>query len=414
VSGIAAALAGSKCAVWGEGAAAGIAVSSTSSGYELETSAAASEAASRAASCTIRRARCEFYTLRPTRTTPPISALTGRFSSVAADPISFAFLPGLKIEDLPAELGRHKPDILHIAAHGDVAFLALADQDGVAIPITGEMLSAFLAPDHLPRLVYLNACNSGEIAQTLIDTGQVAMAIGSTAPITNRSARAAAVAFYERILIGMSAARAFDACQRMLDALSQGQASVKLCTASGIDPAKEILHPVPTLIADFQDKNPKPDADGEYGLRVGIQGCPPDTTQVIFFTDDSSFINDEETLEEDLSVVVRTTPVAGTIWTPEDVWWVEGDHRLVAVGVKAGSGCFVIESTLCRAIEDRYLFSHVGSIPEVVQIALNTLRENNGAQLDPTVWDAQSQARAPGKRNNRQRGVTRKKSTRRS
>jgi hypothetical protein len=66
--------------------------------------------------------------------------------------------------------------------------------------------------------------------------------------------------------------------------------------------------------------------------------------QIIFFTDDESFVNDEDTLEDDLSLIVRTTPVNGIIWSPGDFYWhAKGDHRLFAVGVK-------MQCRICRLL----------------------------------------------------------------
>jgi hypothetical protein len=314
-----------------------------------------------------------------------ITELQRRFAMPGAEAVKFAFLPNIRVEDLPGELSRYKPDVLHIAAHGETQSLALSDEAGTSVPLTAEMLRAFLPPEHIPRLIYLNACDSETIAQTIVDAAQVPMAIGTTAPITNRAARAAAVAFYERVLAGTTVASAFEACEQMLRAMSGSGASATFHRSdAGVDAAREVLHAVPIIIADFETSPPRQDR-GHYLFRLGISGCPTSTTQVIFFTDDESFVNDIDTLEDDLSLIVRSTPVVGVLWSPKGApWRAEGDHRLAAVGLKAGEGYFALESTLCKALEKRY-----ASFPEdaAVQKIIAELRRNNGAELDPTVWD---------------------------
>jgi hypothetical protein len=323
--------------------------------------------------------------------TQEITELQRRFFPTSVDPVEFHLLPALKVEDLPGELSRFAPDILHIASHSNQLALSLSDGAGNPIPVSAEMLSTFLPPSHPPRLIYLNSCNSQQIAKELVESGPVAIAIGSTAPISNRAARASAVAFYERLLAGLPVQQAFNTCQRMLEALTKSASSVTLHHVPDVDPTTERLHSVPTLIADFKNAKASPEQDGHFALRLGVSGCPADTMQMIFFTDDESFINDEDTLEDDLSLIVRTTPVNGIIWSPGDFYWrAQGDHRLFAVGVRAVGSCFALGGTLCGAVENRYRASLDDLVPATVSTALKTLRRNNGAELNPVAWDETS------------------------
>jgi hypothetical protein len=318
-----------------------------------------------------------------------INELQQRFDWTSVEPITLSFHPALRVEELPGELSKRRPEILHLAAHGDSEALALSDEDGEPIKVTAEMLRGFFPPNHVPRLVYLNSCDSVRIAKRLVESGTVSLAIGSTAPITNRVARASAVAFYERLLAGLTIEQSFEACKQMAEAMAGAAASVKLYKSREVSPETDVMHPVPRLIADFMDGKLKPNSDGHYSFRLGLIGCPTGTTQVIFFTDDESYIRDYEDLESDLTWVVRDTPVNGLIWTDEDiVWRAEGDHRLVAAGLKSGGGCYIVESTLCEAIENRYRLSELRGIPRAVAGAIKKLRANNGAELSPTVWDA--------------------------
>ena len=44
--------------------------------------------------------------------------------------MSFVLLPDIRAETLPAELAKHRPDILHIFAHGSRENLTLVDDEG--------------------------------------------------------------------------------------------------------------------------------------------------------------------------------------------------------------------------------------------------------------------------------------------
>jgi len=322
-----------------------------------------------------------------------VSELQRRAPVQADEPAVFIFLPDLRIEDLPGELSRIHPDVLHISSHGDKESLGLADHKGAAVSLSAEILSAFISPSKPPRLLYLNACDSREIADKLVKMGAVKFAIGSSAPITNQAARASAVAFYERLFAGYSLFEAFMPCKGMLAALSHGTASMDLFPQLGAEPRNEVLNPVPAIVADFVDK-PTANKAGVYSLRLGVIGCPATASQVIFFTDDETFIKDDDTLENDLSYLVRTTPVNGILWGDSDVpWRTSGDHRLFASCVKNGGGCFSIASTLCDAIETRYLRSPLGKIPPAVDGAIKALRHNNGAELTPKAWDSMRRGR---------------------
>lgn len=319
-----------------------------------------------------------------------ITELQKRSVTLPNEPVTFRFLPDLRIEDLPSQLSNINPDVLHLAAHGDSDSLWLSDQAGKNVSVTANMLLSFLPPNRPLRLVYLNACNSSEIARDLVASGSVSMAVGSTAPITNRAARASAVAFYERLLAGLTVASAFDACKHMLEGLADSKASADLYTSPEVSADMEILCRVPALVADFKKGRPSKGRDNHYKFRLGLQGCPASTTQVVFFTDDESYICDEETLEDDLCFVVRGTPVNGVVWAPKGYdWKAEGDHRLFAVGVRAEGGSYTVATTLCEAIENRYHFSaRTRGVPKNVTAAILDLRRNNGAEINPAFWDA--------------------------
>jgi hypothetical protein len=326
--------------------------------------------------------------------TREVTELQRRFGREAGERVEFRVLPDLKLEDLPNELSSFRPEILHIASHADTESLSLADQEGNPVQITAEILSAFLPPGNPPRLVYLNSCNSQQIAKELVDTGSVVFSIGSTAPISNRVARNSAGAFYERLVAGYSLEHAFQACRNMLRAITACRADAVLFQSLIATPKTEIMHRVPMLIADFEDLVPAgsdgPTKGSGYDIRLGLAGCPTSTIQVIFFTDDQSYFADEDTLEEDLCLVTRASPVRGIVLAPEGGWNAEGDHRLFAVGVLAGGGCFSVSGTLCEAIENRYRYAGQGEIPPIVMDALVNLRAEDGAESIPNYSNSTS------------------------
>jgi hypothetical protein len=318
-------------------------------------------------------------------------------------PSSFDFLPALKVEDLPGVLRDRIPDILHLAAHGDNSSLSLADEAGNRVALTAEMLVAFLPRELAPRIIYLNACNSHGIAKALVDSGRVDIAIGSTAPITNRTARAAAVAFYEGLLAGETVGVAFAACQSMIRLLAGNKASAKVYTSAGVDLSVEVMHRVPTIVAEFDSGKPKRGKDNHYRLNLGLLGCPPTTVQIVFFTNDETFVTDEDTIEEDLCSVLRTAPVNGAIWMEDEYWKAEGDYRLFAVGVKADGGHFTVASTLCKALERRYRPLPGARLPAAINVAINNLLKNNGERAHaargvPTVDEVKTSGGSPSKR----------------
>ncbi|OKO83553.1 hypothetical protein AC628_01705 [Bradyrhizobium sp. NAS96.2] len=309
-----------------------------------------------------------------------VTELQRRFAEAPGDPVSFTFLPGLPAEDLPAELAKHRPDILHISAHGSAEQLSLSNEVGKKVALSADALIAFLPPGAPPRLIYLNACDSKTIAQQL--TRSVGMAIGTTAPITNRAARGGAVAFYERLLSGSSVGEAFRVVKYMVETLQDQQSSSEIHARAGVNPDNEVLHRVPRLIADFLEGDPS-SKRGEFSISFGMMGCPANTMQVIFFTDDERFVDEKANLEGDLCIVARRTPVRGVMWADQSkAWSVVGDFRIFAVGATTDGRTFSVASTLCEAIETRYIWGPDKCVPPDVAAAIVELRNEDRGQLD--------------------------------
>ena len=148
--------------------------------------------------------------------TKEITELQRRFGSASPEPVDFQVRRDIKVESLPHELQQIRPDILHIVSHSDQTGLSLSDETNAEVKVTARTLRVFLPPEHPPQVVYLNSCDSHEIAEELVNISPTTVAIGSTAPITNRLGRSSAVAFYERVLAGFSLRVAFDTAREIL------------------------------------------------------------------------------------------------------------------------------------------------------------------------------------------------------
>ncbi|MBY2937197.1 CHAT domain-containing protein [Rhizobium leguminosarum] len=128
--------------------------------------------------------------------------LQQQLSESFSDVIKTIFLPDITIEELPIARSKHRPDMLHAAVHGSRAGLwfakqAFDDSERQLVNLSGQALADFLEPDDPPRLIFLNACESSQVAKSLADRGF--LAIGTTAPITNQAAIAATRLLYHRI-----------------------------------------------------------------------------------------------------------------------------------------------------------------------------------------------------------------------
>jgi hypothetical protein len=312
-----------------------------------------------------------------------ITELQRRFGAARGERVDFSFMPRVLAEELPFEIAKARPDILHLSTHGTRENLALANEAGAEIRITAEALCAYFSPEKPPRLVYLNACDSQDIAKCLAD--RIAMAIGFTAPITNRAARSAAVLFYTHLLEGASVEYAFRAAQKTVEALQSGSTSAVLHSRAEIDPSKQFFHRVPKIVARY--KGGRPDKwKGRYPVTVGVAGCPTNTTQVVVSTDDISALPRPKadagppSLESTLCRVGRSRPVDGVVWLDDQQSWeVRNDLCLVASIMTSEGGMLAIRATrVAEAIENYYHLAPDGRVPDDVANALAILRSKSG------------------------------------
>lgn len=241
----------------------------------------------------------------------------------------------------PILLYEERPDCLHISAHGTEDSILIADMDGLCVKLTPESLATYVAR-HKPRLIFLNACDSAEVAAGL--TGTVDFAIGCTTPIMNYIARHGASIFYQLVLAGETVREAFDVCRAHLRTASNGAYDMELYWRQGLDPTRERLNPPMELLAQFEGP---PDCDRRQEVRLGIVGCSETAQQALFFTDDERFIPDlDATLESALCQVVRSVPSRGEIWAKAS-WNLDSDVQIHC----ACSGHGLVSVTSARVTE---------------------------------------------------------------
>lgn len=328
-----------------------------------------------------------------------ITELQKRSLNAGIGQVNFVFLPDISIEQLAFEIGRTRPDILHLSSHADDKMLTMKNEAGKGVKLSSKFLLSLLDVDSPPRLVYLNACNSGKIAEEISSVVQVA--IGTTAPITNRTARAAAVRFYERLVEGASVLRAYEGSAVLMAVLSENSAQSRIYPRSGFYPANMFFHEVPRIVAKFRHAK-----DGKaqfYTFDIGLVGCPATTIQAIMYTTDPSFLEGED-LEPQLSLTTLTLerPTKGELWWGENKeGWdgIEGDFSLYACGVTSDGQQFVASSTLCDALTLFYTLQArrsdvptnsrrappLPTIPLYIRRKIDQLQRNDGAVIAPLV-----------------------------
>lgn len=289
-----------------------------------------------------------------------ITAIQRMAHTSSVDNVQFTFLPNIRLEQIGTELIRIRPDVLHISVHGSDAGLWFATEFGQEVELTAARLVNLLPPEHLPRLVLLNACQSEKAAAELARLPLVA--IGSTAPITNQAAITTGSIMYNRLLNGSTIEEAFRAMDATVSSLAR--ADTALCIfAPNSELTNQRLLRVPQIAAKLPKK-----FLGKFGVSayVGLVGCPSGTTQVCFFTDDPSFISSSKSLETTQTEVTRDIPRGGEVWT-ETLWTGDGDFRVGACGITGEGNTFASSGMLSEAL---VRYASLVDAPPAYQIAL--------------------------------------------
>ena len=297
-----------------------------------------------------------------------LTELDAILASSVGEPCLLVVRAGLPIEKLASTIQKERPDVLHITAHGEDTSLSMQNASGDAVALQANNLIDLIG-DEMPSLIYLNACNSDKIALAL--TEHVGIAIGSDAPISNRAARAAAVVFYQRLVVGKSVLAASRAAKATLSALEDGSATLVLHKKNGVDPSKVSLHTPPTLTAHILSKSFQP-SQRKFDVRFGVLGCPRNISQVVFFTDDNYFLGDGSTSwADDLCQVNRNQPNPNGFLKSnrDDIWQIKRDHRVVAAGLTSDGKTFCAVSKVSDALIANLLVSREGNDDVVRQVS---------------------------------------------
>jgi hypothetical protein len=287
-------------------------------------------------------------------------------SHESPNPPEFLFMPGLPVEQLPTELARVKPDILHISIHGKDNCLLMSSEKGERVKIDAPKLLSWFDEEAPPLLVYLNACESHLVARPLAEKGRIVV-VGHTAPIDNGPARNGAVAFYKRILGGHTVRTAFEAAKNMIEALSAGEVSVELFGPENADLSKRILHQVPRLVGQIKDPFVPLSKKGFYSVRLGVVGCPPSTTRIVFFTE-----LDSEATRHNCTIVRRKGSESSLWMEPGQSWRVKGNVQVFAACTTNMGKPYILGSTIKDAFR-KYYGPSQNKLPTAARDLLNKL-----------------------------------------
>jgi hypothetical protein len=299
-----------------------------------------------------------------------IQKATAQYSG---DIVRFTFLPALPFEEIEEQISIYKPDILHLAAHGSDDNLWMSNTKENAVKLTADSLKAVLTA-HCPRLVYINACRSQQIAEKL--TSDIKFSIGTTALISNLAARKSAVTFYRCLLRGQTLEAAYNASAAIVRTLASEEleepdddgeslspelagakppvvVETRLFTAAGTSPKSEVFYRLPRLVATFKDHQ-FISRNNRFSFNIGICGASENTMQVVFCTDDESFISGKKDVTEYLCSATRTNAINGEVWLDYTWYDIFGDFRLYALATTASGRCYSVGGTLWEALMNFY------------------------------------------------------------
>jgi len=154
------------------------------------------------------------------------------------DLVDLQHRPAATVEDLLNGLNDHRPHVVHFSGHAgggllfDNASLIDAGEQLIGYKAVARLLSA---TDHPPTLVVLNACETREGAQELLEAAPMVIAMSDT--VGDASAAVFATHFYGAIAAAQPIGAAVDQARAMIViALPDEPDLITVCAAEDVDP----------------------------------------------------------------------------------------------------------------------------------------------------------------------------------
>ncbi len=122
------------------------------------------------------------------------------------DQISLKVIHSVRPDDLLRHVRSEKPHIVHFSGHASKTGIALRDDRGGSIEVTGSALRRFLK-DRGVQLLVLNACYTQDLCTEASKV--VGAVVGTTEGISDEQAQRFSTAFYRAIGDGLSVGEAF-------------------------------------------------------------------------------------------------------------------------------------------------------------------------------------------------------------
>lgn len=159
------------------------------------------------------------------------------------DQVTVEHLPAATGQDLIDGLNNHRPHVVHFSGHASSLGVLLENNEGSqeGAGINFGLLSRILgATDEPPRLVVLNACESLEGAEDLLQT--VPTVIGMSESITDLAAVNFAAKFYSAIASAQSIASAVEQARVVMQMVTPEDSDLpEIRTREGVDAASLVL-----------------------------------------------------------------------------------------------------------------------------------------------------------------------------
>lgn len=159
------------------------------------------------------------------------------------DLVTIEHLPAATGMDLIDGLNDHRPHVIHFSGHASALGLLLEDeagsQNGAGIEF-GLLARVLGATDEPPRLAVLNACESLEGAEDLLQT--VPTVIGMSESITDLAAITFATRFYAAVASAQSVGTAVEQAKTAMQMASLEDSDLpEVRTRENVDPATLVL-----------------------------------------------------------------------------------------------------------------------------------------------------------------------------